>query len=212
VKFLVCIFCLAAAELLAADPPKITYTKSFPGSTPPYIEITVDKEGHGVYKEAPDDEDPVAFQLSPAEAESVFALAAKLDHFSRPIEAGVKVAFMGDKIFRWENGAEKHEVKFNYSVNPEALQLWDWFERMAESEQKFSVLKTAARFDRLGVNQAVLELEAAWDRGRLAAVEQFLPLLDQIAKSDRYMHMARQRAANLAEEMRNPTPAAAAAK
>jgi hypothetical protein len=34
------------------------------------------------------------------------------------------------------------------------------------------------------------------------AAGQFLPLLDQVAKSDVYMHMARERAADVAEAIR----------
>jgi hypothetical protein len=199
---------LSAAALMAADLPKIVYSKSFPRSTPAYVEIVVDKEGHGVYKEAKDDESPMEFQLAPAEAEAVFDLAAKLDHFSKPLESSLKVAFMGDKTFRWENGAEKREVKFNFSMNVEAQQLWDWFERMAETEQRFAVLDNSAHFQQLGVNDALLQFEAALDRKRLVALAQFLPLLDRIAASERYMHMARERAAALAEAIRNPPPKA----
>ncbi len=200
---------LTAAALVAADPPRITYTKSFPGSTPAYIAITVDKEGHGVYKEAEDDDSPMDFQLAPAETEAVFDLAAKLDHFSKPLESPIKVAFMGDKTFRWESGAEKREVKFNYSGSAEAQMLWDWFERMAETEQRFAVLDNATHFDKLGVNQALLELETAFDKKRLVALAQFLPLLDRVAGSERYMHMARERAAALADAIRNPPKAPA---
>jgi hypothetical protein len=199
---------LAAATLGAADLPKITYTKVFPGSTPAYVQIFVDKEGHGVYKEAANDDNPMDFVLSPEEAGAVFELAAKLDHFSKPLESPVKVAFMGDKTFLWENGSEKHEIKFNYSLHPEAQQLWDWFERIAETEQRFAVLDSATHFDRLGVNQALLELEAAFDRKRLVALAQFLPLLDRIAASEHFMHMARERAAALADVIRNPPPKA----
>ena len=197
---------IGAATLAAADLPKITYTKTFPGSVPSFVEIVVDKEGHGVYKEATNDDNPMEFVLSAEETAAVFGLAAKLDHFTKPVESPIKVAFMGDKVFRWENGTEKHEVSFNYSALPEATELWDWFERMAETEQRFAVLDSATHFDKLGVNQALLELEATYDRKRLVALAQFLPLLDKIAGSERYMHMARERAAALADTIRNPPP------
>ncbi len=198
----------AASALLAADVPKITYTKSFPGSTPDYVEASVDKEGHVVYREGKTDDSPMEFQLAPAETEAIFDLAAKLDHFTKPLESPLKVAFMGDKTFRWENGSEKHEVKFNYSAHLEAQQLWEWFERIGETEQRFAVLDSATHFDKLGVNQALLDLETSFDRKRLVALAQFLPLLDRIAGSERYMHMARERAAALADTIRNPPPKA----
>ena len=43
-----------------------------------------------------------------------------------------------------------------------------------------------------------------WDRKRLVAPEQFLPLLDRIAKNESFLHMARERAAALAEAIRKP--------
>jgi hypothetical protein len=193
---------LAALGLAATPPARITYLKSFPGSTPPYVEITVGRDGHGQYREAPDDPLPVAFQLSPAETGEIFGLADRLDHFSRPLESNLKVAFMGDKTLRWESGAEKHETKFNYSLDPSAQQIADWFDRIGESEVRFVALQRAAKYDRLGVNQELLLLEIAYDNKRLAGKAQFLPLLDRIAKGQNYMHMARERAAKLADAFR----------
>jgi hypothetical protein len=100
---------LILAALAFAD-PRIVYTKSFPGSDPAYVEIAIDSAGAVSYKEGPDDDDPETFKLSPVTKDQVFDLAARLDHFSHPIESGLKVANMGVKTFRWEDGAEKHEV------------------------------------------------------------------------------------------------------
>jgi len=197
---------LAAVSLWAADLPKLTYSKSFPGSQPAYLAITVDREGNSTYQEAPDDDNPLAFKLSPREAEALFAKAEKLGRFTRPLESGLKVARMGDKTFRYEDGAEKHEVKFNYSLDPDAQALLNWFEIVAESEQYFIALERAVKFDKLGVNDALLALDIAMANDRLAAREQFLPLLDRVAKNETFMHMARARAAELAEYIRNPKP------
>jgi hypothetical protein len=197
---------LAAVGLTAADLPELTYSKSFPGSQPAYLAITVDREGNSTYQEAPDDDNPLAFKLSPQETESLFVKAEKLGHFTRPLESGLKVARMGDKTFRYENGAEKHEVKFNYSLDLDAQALLNWFEIVAESEQYFIALERAVKFDKLGVNDALLALDIALSNDRLAAREQFLPLLDRVAKNETFMHMARARAAELAEYIRNPKP------
>ncbi len=193
-----------AAAAMAADGPRVVFTKSFPKSTPAYVSISVDKSGHGEYKEAAEDDNPLTFQLTPKETEEVFALAGKLDHFKTPLESNLKVAQTGIKTFRWEDGAEKTEVKFNYSLNPDAQALWDWFERISETERNYIKLEAAAKFDKLGVNQALLELEVLRDHKRLLGAKQFLPLLDRIAKNDSYLHMARERAAYLADAFRAP--------
>ena len=107
---------LICGALAFAD-PRIVYTKSFPGSVPAYVEIAVDSTGAVTYKEAPDDDDPETFKLGPGPQGSDFRSGEKLDHFSQPVESGLKVAKMGAKTFRWENGDEKNEVKFNYSLD-----------------------------------------------------------------------------------------------
>ena len=113
---------------------------------------------------------------------------------------------MGTKTFRYEDGARKSEVKFNYSEDPQARELVDWFERMAESAQHRIELERAAKYDRLGVVKALLLLESAMDRKRLVGLDQFLPMLDRIVKNESYMHTARARAAEIAEAIRNPKP------
>jgi hypothetical protein len=197
---------LLAIAVSAADLPKLIYSKSFPGSTPAYTAISIDKEGSGIYKEAVDDDSPLLFKLTPKETGELFALAEKLGRFTRKLESGLKVAMLGIKTFRYENGPEASEVKFNYSEDLDAQKLLDWFERIAETEQLFIDLQNAVKFDKLGVNQALLKLEASRDRKGLVSAEQFLPLLDRIVKNESFMHMARTRAASLAEDFRNPKP------
>jgi hypothetical protein len=198
---------LIAPALFAADGPTITYSRAFPGSAPPYFEISVAKDGQAIYKEAVNDENPLAFQLRPEEAGAIFALAEKLGYFARPLESNLKVAKTGEKTFRYTDAAEKREVKFNYSVDLDAQALQDWFERIAESEQRYIELERAVKYDKLGVNDALLRLEVALDRKRVVAAKQFLPLLDRVVKNDSYLHIARERAAKLAESIRTPAAA-----
>jgi hypothetical protein len=182
--------------------PRITYIKQFPGSSPAYIGITVERSGKTVYTEAPKDDFPLEFKLQSAEADEIFGLADKLDKFSRPLESGLKVANMGMKTFRFEDGAVKHEVKFNFSMDENAKALHDWFEKISESEQNYIRLEKTVKYDKLGVNQALLIFQSSWDRKRVVAPEQYLPLLDRVAKNDSYMNIARDRAAILADAIR----------
>ena len=193
---------LLAIAVSAADLPKLIYSKSFPGSMPAYTAITIDKEGSGTYKEAVDDDSPLLFKLTPKETGELFALAEKLGRFTRKLESGLKVAMLGIKTFRYENGPEVSEVKFNYSEDFDAQKLLDWFERISETERLRIDLERAVKFDKLGVNQALLELETARDHKRLVSPQQFLPLLDRIVKNESFMHMSRTRAAALAEDFR----------
>jgi len=192
---------LALASALAFAAPKIVYTKTFPGSNPAYVEITIVPSGDTTYRETPDD-DPETLKLGAESAAAIFDLAARLDHFKHPVESGLKVANLGAKVLRWEDGEENHEVKFNYSLDENARTLHDWFERITESERVYLILKRAIRHDRLGVNDAVIAVETEWNTHRLVAIEQILPLLDQVSGNEAFMHIARERAAQTAEAMR----------
>lgn len=193
---------LSFAAVLAADTPRIVYSKEFPGSKPAFVSVLLEQDGSAIYKEAVNDDYPIRFKLDTEESSEIFRLAGKLEKFRRPIESGLKVANMGLKTFRYEEGPQKNEVKFNYSQDEDARLLLDWFERITETEQRFIQLERTVKYDKLGVNQEMLNLEMTHDRRRLIAPEQFLPLLDRVAKNDAYLHMARARAAKLAETIR----------
>jgi len=197
-----CCALLWCISLAAADVPRLYFSKSFPGSTPAFEAITVDKTGVGDYREEENDDHPVPFQLSPPEAAVMFDLAAKLGYFDHPLESPLKVAFMGNKIFRFVDGAKKNEVKFNYSEDLAAQTLADCFERIGESEQLLTSLEVSAKYDHLGVMKAVLLLESAYEQKRLVDMPQYLPMLDRIAKNESYMHQARLHAASLADQIR----------
>jgi hypothetical protein len=192
---------LHGADLPGAG-PRLVFTKSFPGSVPAYVEISVEKNGTTVYKEATDDNNPITIQMTQADSDAMFALAEKLEHFAHPIEANLKVAFMGKKTFRWDDGSAGHQVEFNYSQDPNAQALLDWFERIAETERGYIELERTVKYDKLGVQNALLLLETTRDQKRLIAPEQFLPLLDRVVKNESYMHMARERAAVFANDIR----------
>ena len=192
---------LAAPALLAAGEPRLVLSKRFPGSRPEFVELRIARDGQVDYREVPDEE-PLRVRLTAAETQAVFDLAEKLGHFRRPLESGLKVARMGEKLFRWEDGDQHYETRFNFTLDPDGQALQDWYERIVESEQLVIDLARSVKYDHLGVNQTLLELEAAYDNKRLVALGQYLPLLDRIAKNETYMNMARERAARLADTFR----------
>jgi len=193
---------LVASCAAASAEPRVFYSKYFKGSTPEFVAIDIGRDGQVTYQEAKDDDNPVKLQLPGADAAQIFSLAEKLDKFKRPVESGLKVANMGLKTFGFEDGNEKHEIQFNYSQDADAQALLDWFDRITETEQHFIDLDRTVHYDKLGVNDVLLQLQITWDRKRLVAPEQFLPLLDRITKNESYLHVARERAAGLAETFR----------
>jgi hypothetical protein len=198
------IFLLFSTSASAA--PRLFYSKYFKGSVPEFVAITIERNGQMTYQEAKDDDSPVKLQLPEADVQIFFSLADKLDRFQHPLESGLKVANMGLKTFRFEDGNEKHEIQFNYSLDVDAQALLDCFERVTETEGHLANLDRTVHYDRLGVNEVLLQLQVTYEHRRLVAPEQFLPLLDRIIKNESFMHIARERASGLAEAIRKPTP------
>jgi len=141
-------------------------------------------------------------QLEPSATSEMFQMADRLDRFNKPLESGLKVANMGAKTLRWDAGGESWEAKFNYSTIEDAKLLSDRFEAIAECARTLLELRRAIRHDRLGVNAAVLKIQVLWNDKRLVATADFLPVLDRVAKDEVYIHMARERAAQIADAIR----------
>jgi hypothetical protein len=191
---------------LAADGPSLFYSKSFPGSKPAYMQVNLARNGDVAYREAPDEDNPIQFRLTEADTNEIFELVDKAGAMKKPLEANLKVAFMGTKTFRLENGGEKNEVKFNYTQDPSAQSLADWFEKISETAQRHIDLERTVKYDKLGVVDSLLQIQISMDKKRVLAPEQFLPLLDRVANGESYMHTARTRAAELAATIRNAKP------
>jgi len=197
------LLCLLCAALEAN--PRLIYSKYFKGSKPESVIITVEPSGDASYREGAEDDNPLHFQLTESEVRELFELAGKLDHFQHPLESGLKVANMGKKTLRFEDGDQAHEAIYNYSEDPDAKTLTDWFERISETEQEFIELDNTMHFEKLGVDRALALIQITYDHKRLVAPKQFLPLLDRVSKNESFLHIARARAASLAESVRAAT-------
>ena len=192
---------LVACSAWAAGSPTLVFTKSFPGSTPAYEFVSVDRTGALLYKESPTDDQPVTTHLPAADVTVLFDEAQKLGYFKSPLESGLKVANTGKKTFRYldENGAAT-ETTFNYSTDPTAKLLLDKFEQIAASERAYLDLDRTIHFDKLGVNDALAQIEALWLQHTLAAPQQFIPFFNRIIGHESFMHLVRDRAARLKSE------------
>jgi hypothetical protein len=210
VKTAALLFCFVC--VLDAQVPALTFTKEFPRSLPPYLSVVVTKTGAFEYKEAVNDEQPVKAQMPASDSAVLFDLAQKLDYFRAPLESGLKVANTGKKTFRYDDGTGKtSQAVFNYSTNEIAQQLLNHFEQIAETERAYIQLERTARFDKLGVNDALAEIESLWLKKELAAPLQFIPLLNRVARHESYMHLARDRAARLRDQFQAAAAAPKAA-
>ncbi len=184
----------------------VTYRRVFKSSTPEFIEVKINDQGKATFdiRQLDDDADPEPFEVGPAVQKKIFDLAAEMKYFAiASIDIQKKIANLGQKTFRYENGAEIHETSFNYTINPTANQLMQIFEGLARQQQDLVLLQRQAKFDRLGVNDALMQFESDMDHRLLPEPERLLPVLDQIAADSHFVEIARTRARALAERIRN---------
>jgi hypothetical protein len=186
---------------------KLTFRRVFKSSSPEFIEISVQEDSDDAsYEIRQLDDDPGAakFQVSGALRAKMFAMAQQLNRFQgQDLDVHRKIANLGEKTFRWEQGSEAHEVKFNYTLNSTASQLLQIFEGLARQEELLMLLERRMKYDRLGINDALLQFETELNRKLLPEPERALPTLDQIAGDARFVEIGRQRARNLAERIRH---------
>jgi len=184
-----------------------TYRRVFKSSVPEFIEIRIQQNSDAATCEIRQlDEDPSAtpFEISPALRAKIFQLISDLQYFKGvDLDVHRKIANLGEKTFRWDDGTQSSEVKFNYTLNTSASQLLQICEGLARQQELLELLQRRMKYDRLGVNDALLQFEEALNKGELPEPQHALPLLEQIAQDNRFVEIARQRARALAERLRH---------
>jgi hypothetical protein len=209
------ILLMAAALLLAvagaalatspSDAPTITFRKIFKSSYPEFVEIKVTQRGTGTYdiRQLDDEASPAPFEIGSALTQRIFELTARLRNFQGlDLDVHRRIANLGEKTFRYEKAGETHEVKFNYTLDDSATQLLNIFEGLTRQEADLSNLERAMRYDRLGVNDAVRQVEGDYNQKLLPEPERLLPPLDRVAADSAFVDIARQRARTLATRIR----------
>ncbi len=204
--WLLSLLLLAPASVFSADGATITYRRVFKSSSPEYIEIKVGEGGASSYdiRQLDDPPGPQPMEVGSLLRAKIFELAAQLNYF-RDLQLDIRrrIANLGQKTFRYEKGGQAYEVSFNYTLNATANQLMQIFEGLARQQEHLATLLRRMKYDRLGVNDALMQFEADLNRKILPEPERMLPTLEQIANDARFVEIARQRARSLAERIRN---------
>ena len=197
----------SSAAVAPAESAKLTFRRVFKSSSPEFIEIVVSEDGHPAtydIRQLDEDASALPFEISAGLRAHMFELAAQLNHFQgQDLDVHRKIANLGEKTFRWEKGASVHEVKFNYTLNSAAAQLLQIFEGLARQQEHVMLLTRRMRYDRLGINDALLQFETDLNHKLLPEPQCALPMLDEIGNDARFVDIARQRARTLAERIRH---------
>jgi hypothetical protein len=211
-------FGATAARLPAATLPaspagstsaKLTFRRVFKSSSPEFIEISVQQNAdQGTYEIRQLEEDPekLPFEVGEALRAKMFELAGQLNNFQgQDLDVHRKIANLGEKTFRWEQAGKSYEATFNYTLNAAASQLLQIFEGLARQQELLMLLERRMKYDRLGINDALLQFETELNRKLLPEPQRALTTLDQIAADSRFVEIGRQRARSLAERIRHPS-------
>ncbi|HEY2461018.1 MAG TPA: hypothetical protein VGI16_09425 [Candidatus Acidoferrum sp.] len=185
---------------------KLTFRRVFESSTPEFIEITVrENSDDATYEIRQLDEEAgtAPFVVSSGLRAAMFDLAGQLHHFrGENLDVHRKIANLGEKTFRWEQNKDAYEVKFNYTLNSTANKLLQIFEGLARQQELLVLLQRRMKYDRLGINDALLQFETDLNRKLLPEPQRALPTLDAIAGDSKFVDIGRQRARALAERIR----------
>ena len=194
----------------AGNPSTITFIKSFPGSEPEYIRVTVSRDGTAIFQEGTivDPGPEETFEVTQEMVGQLFSLAEQLNYFrGMTLESGRAVARMGEKVFRVEADGENSEnsrnseVRYNHTVNAAALQLESQFVSIARSRHYSWELPYKARFDRLGVAESLRRFDSELSSGKISELDSLIPALRAMAGDARLMKLARNHAERLADRI-----------
>jgi hypothetical protein len=194
------------AILASPEAPTITYRKVFKSSYPEFVEIKLNESGRGTFdlRQLDEEANPQPFEVNASLAARIFGLAAKLHNFQGvDLDVHRRIANLGEKTLRYDKGAETHQVKFNYTLDDSAGQLMAIFEGLARQATDLSDLERTMRYDRLGVNDVLQQIEQDYNNKQFPEPERMLPALDQLAADDKFIDIARQRARTLAGKIRS---------
>jgi len=185
---------------LSVPSARITYTRTLAGSSPEYLAVAVNADGSGSYVGRRLDESahPRALRLSPATTQRLFTLAAELNYFrSIDLDSHKKVADLGLKTLTYENGAERNQVKFNFTQERSGRELMDLFEGVANVEEQVDLLEYAIKYDPLSLPQQLLAIQIALNHNELVDPQLMIPSLQEISSNPRFLHVAQTRAQDI---------------
>ncbi len=187
-----------AAAGMPAD-STVTFTFDWPVH-PPRYSIAVDSAGHASYTAEDDKDEPyiVKFTASRGTRERIFAAATALNYFQGQFDfTRHRIAFTGSKTLAYADPASHFQTTYNWSENPQLMALTHLFQGIANTLEGGRKLQFLRRFDRLGLNDQLKEMEDEAKDHFLAEVHVIEPVLRQIADDPAIMDLARQRARRL---------------
>jgi hypothetical protein len=201
-------------EPFHAAEPTVIFDQYWEAATPQNFTITQRASGAAKYasrnptrtsqgEEAADPDYLLEFTMSPANRDRVFTLAKTLNYFNGNFDYKHKAAFTGTKTMIYADPVRYFKTSYNYSENKDIDELTRLFQGISNTVEHGRKLQFVRRFDKLGLERELKGMEELARNGYLAEIQIIAPTLQSIANDSSVLHMARERAQRLLENL-NP--------
>ena len=154
--------------------------------------------------------DPVEqdFVMSDSNRQEIFDLARKLNYFQGDFDSHLKhIAQTGAKTLVYKSAEVQGSSTYNYSQNPNVERLTQLFLGLATTLDYGRKLAWQYRYDKLGLDQELRDLEELQARHQVEELNVIEPILRQIANDSNIMHISRQSAQHLLKTIGGSSPA-----
>jgi hypothetical protein len=182
--------------------PTVVFEFELPGASPGHYAITVDSLGRAGYRSEPLSSDKVAgdpflqsFVISNASRDRIFQLTKELDYFQKnDFDFKGKIANMGAKTLLFRDAGKEYRSSYNYTANLKVQELTKLFQGISATLEYARRLERLHRFEPLGLDAELKNLDADQKAGRLEETELLQPVLSSIVGNHSVMNMTRRRA------------------
>lgn len=198
----------------------VTYLFSWPQGVPwTKYSITVQSDGKTQFSGTPQadpsdaDTDPVeqSFTMWDSTRQKIFDLAQKLNYFQGNFDAHIKhIAQTGSKTLEYQSPQVRGSSTFNYSQNPDVQALNRIFSGIATTFDYERKLTFQYRYDKLGMDQRLKELEELQASHEVEELHVLGPMLRKIAGDPNLMNITRQSAKHILQKISEPDSTAPA--
>jgi hypothetical protein len=187
----------------------------------PWQKYTIDVQSDGKtrfdgtpHPDETNDTDPYQqdFTISKANRQTIFDLAQKLNYFRGDFDSHAKhIANTGSKTLQYQSAQASGSTTYNWSQNPNIQELTHLFQGIAMTIDYGRKLAFQYRFDKLGMDQRMKELEDLLDSHDVQELQIIAPILQKIASDPNIMNISRESARNLLRSINQLPPPATSA-
>ncbi len=173
-----------------------------PGPPPLQYTLTVAEDGSGSFAARPAEGvagDPKAIHVNAPTLKKLFA-AVPMVEGGRCETHSKGIAKTGVKVLHYTGAGRDAQCEYNYSDDDRVNDATTAFEGIAETLLFGDRLAAKLRFDRLGLDTELDDLQTAVREGRALDVENIAPVLKKVSEDERAMDRVRRKAERLLQD------------